>query len=166
LNNRQIPPTRLFPKGDEIRMKVFYKSLLALSILTIPLFAGALLLEVANPASNPEAMKNHAVLVARITACHSPAETTVTATAEGLVNGMRKNIPLKVIPLSTAGTFAVTREWPNEGAWVVKLVATNPEYRDYATSVLVPIRSDSAQLAAAKHYFRRPTDAEVSLALN
>jgi hypothetical protein len=79
---------------------------------------------------------------------------------------MRKSIPLKVIPLSTAGTFAVTREWPNEGAWVVKLVATNPEYRDYATSVLVPIRSDSAQLAAAKHYFRRPTDAEVSLALN
>jgi hypothetical protein len=147
-------------------MNLFCKPLFALSILAVPLFAGALLLEVGNPASNPEAMKNHAVLVARITACHSPGETTVTATAEGVVNRMRKSIPLKVISLSTAGTFAVTREWPNEGTWAIKLVATNPEYRDYATSVLVPIRSDSVQLSAAKHYFRRPTDADVSLALN
>ena len=147
-------------------MKVFCQPLLALSILAVPLFAGALLLDVGNPVSNPEAMKNHAVLVARITACHSPGETTVTATAEGVVNRMRKSIPLKVISLSTAGTFAVTREWPNEGTWAIKLVATNPEYRDYATSVLVPIRSDSVQLSAAKHYFRRPTDADVSLALN
>jgi len=147
-------------------MKVFPKALFVLPILAVPLLAGALLLEVGNPAVNPEAMKQHAVLVARITACHSPGETNVTATAEGVVNGMRKSIPLKVISLSTAGTFAVTREWPEQGTWAIQLVATNPEYRDYATSVLVPIRSDSVQLAAAKHYFHRPTDAEVSLALN
>jgi len=147
-------------------MKLFHKPLFALSILAVPLFAGALLLEVGNPASNPEAMKNHAILVARITACHAPGETTVTATAEGVVDGVRKSIPLKVISLSASGTFAVAREWPEQGAWAIKLVATNPEYRDYATSVLVPIRNDSVQLSAAKHYFRRPTDAEVSLALN
>jgi hypothetical protein len=154
------------PKEKEIRMKVFCQPLFALCILAIPLFAGALLLEVANPASNPEAMRNHAVLVVRTTACHSPGETSVTATAEGVVNGTRKSIPLKVISLSTAGTFAVTREWPEQGTWAIKVVATNPEYHDYATSVLVPIRSDSVQLSSAKHYFRRPTDAEVSLALN
>jgi hypothetical protein len=147
-------------------MKELLKPLLALSVLAVPLFAGALLLEVANPASNPEAMKNHAILVARITACHSPAETTVVATAEGVVNGMRKSIPLKVIALSTAGTFAVVREWPQQGAWAIKVVATNPQYRNYATSVLVPIRNDSVQLSDAKHYFHAPTDAEVSLALN
>jgi hypothetical protein len=45
-------------------------------------------------------------------------------------------------------------------------VATNPDYRDYTTSVLVPTRGDSLQLSAAKHYFHKPTDAEVSLALN
>lgn len=124
------------------------------------------MLEVSDPASNPEAMKNHAVLVARTTACHSPGQTTVVATAEGVVNGMRKSIPLKVIMLSSAGTFAVARDWPEEGAWAIKLVATNPEYKNYATSVLVPVRRDSLQLAAAKHYFHAPTDAEVSLALN
>jgi hypothetical protein len=147
-------------------MKIFWKSLFVLGILTIPLIAGALVLEVGNPASNPEALKNHAVLVARISACHSPGETTVAATAEGMVNGIRKSIPLKVIALSTAGTFAVAREWPEQGTWAIKLVATNPEYKNYATSVLVPIRSDSVQLSSAKHYFHAASEAEVSLALN
>jgi hypothetical protein len=125
-----------------------------------------LLLEVSNPALNPEALNSHAVLVARITACHSPEKTTVQATAEGVVNGLRKSIPLKVISLTTAGTFAVAHEWPEQGTWAIKMVATNPEYKDYATSVLVPIRRDSVQLSAAKHYFHAPTDAEVSMALN
>jgi hypothetical protein len=147
-------------------MKTLWKSLFALSVLTIPLFAGALTLQVGNPTANPEAMKSHAVLVARISACHSPEKTMVTATAEGVLNGMRKSVPLKVISLPTAGTFAVAREWPEQGTWAIKMVATNPDYHDYATSVVVPIQNDSVQLAAAKHYFHAPTDAEVSLALN
>ncbi|MDQ2844534.1 MAG: hypothetical protein M3Y72_26500 [Acidobacteriota bacterium] len=147
-------------------MKSLGRPLFALSILAVPLFAGALLLEVGNPASNPEALRSHAVLVARITACHSPEKTTVAATAEGVLNGLRKSIPLKVLSLSTAGTFAVAREWPEQGTWVIKMVATNPDYKDYATSVVVPIHNDSVQLSAAKHYFHAPTDAEVSLALN
>jgi hypothetical protein len=147
-------------------MKKFGRWLFALGIVAVPLIAGALVLEVGNPASNPEALKNHAVLVARITACHSPGETTVAATAEGMVNGTRKSIPLKVIALSTAGTFALAREWPEQGTWAIKLVATNPEYKDYAASVLVPIRSDAVQLSAAKHYFHAASEAEVSLALN
>jgi hypothetical protein len=147
-------------------MKVFWKRILPLWILAVPLFAGALALEIGNPASNPEALKNHAILVVRTTACHSPAQTKVVATAEGMVNGTRKSIPLKVITLSAAGTFAVAREWPEQGTWAIKLVATNPEYRDYVTSVLVPVRNDSVQLSSAKHYFHAATDAEVSLALN
>lgn len=147
-------------------MKSLWKPLLVASILAAPLLAGALLVEVANPASNPEALKNHAVLVARITACHSPEKTTVSATAEGVVNGVRQSIPLKVMSLSTAGTFAVAHEWPQQGTWVIKMIATNPEYKDYATGVVVPFRNDSAQLSVAKHYFHAPTDAEVVLALN
>ena len=147
-------------------MKTLWQPLLTVCILTAPLFAGALLLEVGNPASNPEALQNHAVLVARITACHSPAKTTVSATAEGLFNGVRQSIPLKVISLSTAGTFAVAHEWPEHGNWAIKMVATNPDYKDYATSVIVPVRNDAVQLPVARHYFHAPTDAEVSLALN
>jgi hypothetical protein len=138
----------------------------AFCILASPLLAGALLLEVGNPAANPEALEKHAVLVARITACHSPEKTTVTATAEGMVDGVRKTIPLKVISLSAPGMFALTREWPAEGAWAVKMIATNPDYKDYATSVVVPIEKNSAQLGAVKRYVHVPTEAELSLSLN
>ncbi|HEX4228690.1 MAG TPA: hypothetical protein VHZ07_08470 [Bryobacteraceae bacterium] len=147
-------------------MRTYWKSAFAVCTLAAPLFAGALLLQVGNPAANPEALEKHAVLVARTTACHSPERTTVTATAEGVVNGVRKTIPLKVIPLSTAGTFAVTREWPNQGTWAVKMIATNPDYKDYATAVVVPIERDLGQLGAVKHYFHAPTEAEVSSSLN
>lgn len=129
-------------------MKTFWKPVVALCMLAAPLFAGALLLQIGNPAANPEALAKHAVVVARITACHSPEKTTVTATAEGLVNGVRKTIPLKVIPLSTAGTFAVTREWPEEGVWVVKMIATNSDYKNYASGVVVPLQGGVGQLAS------------------
>jgi len=147
-------------------MNSLWKWPLAVCILAAPLLAGALLLQVEDSASNPEALRNNAVLVARITACHSPEKTTVTATAEGVLNGARQSIPLHVISLSTAGTFAVRREWPSQGTWAIKMVATNPDYKDYATSVVVPFRSESAQWSLAKHYFHAPTDAEIHLALN
>ncbi len=147
-------------------MKTLWKFSFALAMLAAPLLAGALLLEVGNPAAYPEAVAKHAVLVARITACHSPEKTTVTATAEGMVNGARRSIPLKVISLSTPGTFAVTREWPEQGTWAVKMIATNPDYKGYATSAVVPIEKDSARLGAVKHYFYSPTDAEVAMSLN
>lgn len=92
------------------------KHLLVLSMLAGPLFAGSLALEIGNPSANPEALAKHAVLVARMTACTSPEKTTVTASAEGIVDGTRKSIPLKIVALSTAGTYAVVREWPAEEA--------------------------------------------------
>jgi hypothetical protein len=147
-------------------MNSVWKVLVALGVSSVPLLAGALVLQVGDPASNPEAMKNHSVLVARITACQSPEKTTVSATAEGMVNGVRRSVPLKVVSLSAPGTFGVTREWPAEGTWVIKMVATNPVYKDYATSVVILVRNQAVQLSTAKHYFHAATDAEVGLALN
>jgi hypothetical protein len=147
-------------------MRSLWNSLLALSILAAPLLAGALRLEVGNPATNQEALAQHAVLVAWTTACHSPEKTSLTATAEGVVNGIRKSIPLKVLSLSTPGTFAVTRDWPNEGTWAIKIVATNPEYKDYATSAVVPIQNNAAQTTAVRRFYHAPTESELSISLN
>jgi hypothetical protein len=101
-------------------MRKFATPLLAAVVCTLPLVAGALLIELGDPAANPEALSKNAVLVARTTACHAPEKTPLTATAEGVVDGQRRSIPLKLIPLSTAGTFAVTHEWPHSGTWAVK----------------------------------------------
>jgi hypothetical protein len=147
-------------------MKAFSNSVITLAILTVPLFAGGFWVQVADPASNPEAMQNHAVLIAQTLACHFPTKSSITATAEGVVNGVRQTIPLKMIALSTPGAFALTRQWPEQGTWAIKIVATNPDDANYATAIVVPARNNAVQLSAAKKYSHAPTDAEVSAALN
>lgn len=147
-------------------MKMFCRWLLVLSIVAVPMLAGALRLEVTNPATDPEALAKHAALVVQVTACHSPEKSTVTATVEGVVDGVRKSIPLKLIALSRPGTFAVSREWPEEGTWAIKMVVTNPEYQNYATSAVVPIRKNSANIETAKHYYHAPSEAELRASLN
>ncbi len=147
-------------------MNLLLKSAPAVCAFALPLLAGALLLKVDNPNANPEALKRHAVLVVQISACRSPEKTSVSATAEGVLNGVRHSVPLKVISLSTAGTYAVTREWPEDGSWAIKMVATNPDYANYATSVIVPVRKASVQWSEATSYFHAPTASEISLAIN
>jgi|SRR5271165_514281 len=91
------------------------------------LMAGGFYLSLGNPEASPEARKLNAVLTIQATGCHDPATATLSASAIGVVNGQRREIPLKVLPLSPAGRFALVREWPNEGRWVIKLVAKNGE---------------------------------------
>ena len=147
-------------------MRTFPKSLFVLAMAAGVIWAGGLRLEVGNPSANPEAVAKHAVLVVRTTACQSPEKTTVTATAEGLVDGNRRTVPLSVIPLGTPGTFAVVREWPAGGRWAVKMIATNPDYKNYATGVVVLTEKDSFDWAGVKHYYHAPTDAEVNAVLD
>jgi hypothetical protein len=138
---------------------------IAACLSVAPVFAGALVLEVGSPAGNPEATAKSAVVVARVTACKSPEKSSVTATAEGVVHGKRQSIPLKVIYLATPGTFAVAREWPKEGTWAVKMVLTNPDYKDYSSAVLVPIRNDAFSTGAVKHIYHPPTPEEIDSVL-
>lgn len=67
------------------------------AVLPVALTAGGLVLEVGNPQANPEAQKIHAVLVARVTACHEPAKSIVTANFIAVdADGVRRT-PLKVV---------------------------------------------------------------------
>ena len=141
-------------------MHVFPKSLLALAMAG-SMWAGGLRLEVGNPSANPEAAAKGAVLVVRITACQSPEKTTITATAEGIVDGSRRTVPLSLVSLSAPGTFAVARQWPAGGRWAIKMTATNPDYKNYATGVIVLTDKNSFDWASVKHVYHAPTDAEV-----
>jgi hypothetical protein len=146
-------------------MRSFLTAVLATAFAAIPVFAGALTLQTDDPASNPEAVAKHAVFAAHITACHSPEKTIVTATAEGIVNGKRVTTPLTVIRLSEPGAFAVTRQWPQTGTWVVKMIATNPDYKDYATSIVAPADSGPANRAKAKVFYHAPSADEINSVL-
>jgi hypothetical protein len=134
-------------------------------LMAVPLFAGALTLVTSDPAANPEAQAKKAVVMVRTTACNSPEKTVISATAEGIVAGKRQTIPLKVLNLSEAGTYAFARQWPSEGSWTVRVVATNPEYKNYSTGVVVPVHGDVYSRTGAQQFYHAPTEAEVVSAL-
>lgn len=89
------------------------------------LFAGGFYLQLGNPEASPEARKLNAVLTVRSAGCVEPRATRISATAIGTVNGEERQIPLKLEPLSTPGMFALARQWPKQGRWVIRLEATN-----------------------------------------
>lgn len=45
------------------------------------------------------------------------------------------------------------------------MIATNPDYKNYATSIVIPIRNDTADPANAKVFYHAPTVDEVSWVL-
>jgi len=91
------------------------------------LFAGGFYLVLGNPDASPEARKLSAVLTVKAAGCHDPAGAKLTATAIGIVNGERREIPLKLDALPAPGMFALAQQWPAEGRWVIRLVARNGE---------------------------------------
>jgi hypothetical protein len=70
----------------------------------------------------PPAKKS--LFVVRPGGCADPAAAKITATAEGLVNGARRTVPLTLTALPTPGVHAVPKDWPSGGVWIVNLVGT------------------------------------------
>ena len=82
-----------------------------------------------------KSVKN-AVLVVRPVVCEDVASVQITGTAEGMVNGARQSVTVKLIPV-TPGVYAVQRQWP-DGQWVLHLAGTCPASRASA-STIVPL---------------------------
>ncbi len=59
----------------------------------------------------------------------------VSGSAEGIVNGARRSVPLAFAATSRAGVYTLTRQWPNEGTWTLLVsVAQGPD--DKVTAVV------------------------------
>lgn len=70
--------------------------------------------------------------------CGEPASMSVTAIAEGVVNGQRKSLPLKLTSTKEKGLYQFARTWPSGGTWIVRVT---PAGRDKAVT-LATISSD------------------------
>lgn len=99
------------------------------------LWAGGFFLQTGNPEANPEARKLHAVLTIKPAGCHDAAAVKITATAIGMVDGRRREIPLKLDALGEPGMVALAQQWPQAGRWVLHLVATDAT--GYTNALLV-----------------------------
>ncbi|MBV8812087.1 MAG: hypothetical protein JO033_25750 [Acidobacteriaceae bacterium] len=142
-----------------------FLTLAAVVVTSNVLVAGGFVLQIGNPSANPEAKARHAVLVIRGYACANPEKTTVKATAEGITNGKRETIPLKLISLSGQSTYAITRQWPAQGEWVLTLVASNPRFQ-WQPAEIVHVQGDSADFANTQTLSHAPTAGEIEAALH
>jgi hypothetical protein len=130
----------------------------------VSLMAGAFVLQIGKPSSNPEAQAKNAALVVRGYACVEQEKTTVTGTAEGIVNGQRETVRLKLIPLSAESSYAVTQQWPNNGKWVVTFVLTNPHFGQQ--SAIVKVDGGTVDWAGVMRINRAATSGDIEEALN
>jgi hypothetical protein len=77
-----------------------------------------------------------AVLVVRPLVCDDPASVRMTGTAEGIVNGARQSVALTLVPLPKPGVYAVVRQWPDGGQWVLNLTGTCPAPKAEASTIV------------------------------
>ena len=115
--------------------------LAAIATLASVSFAGGFQLEIQAPTSNEGEMKGAALLI-RTYGCHQPWDADVSATAEGVVNGKRQSIKLELTRTSQ-GVYAVKKQWPSQGAWVVAITG---QYNGITSSALVEMSPNGTVL--------------------
>lgn len=94
--------------------------------------AGAVLgppwISIEYPVNPYDATTRSAFLVVHAFHHGTPTAFPVSGSAEGIVNGERRSIPLRFATTSRAGVYALARQWPNDGTWtLVVSVAQGPE---------------------------------------
>ena len=124
--------------------------------------AGGFFLSIGNPVAANVPQVKKAVLVVRPDGCNEPAKAQITGTAEGIVNGARQSVHLKLTALPTPGVYAVFREWPAEGIWVVNLTG---KYLGATTSAIVPIGPKGFMRESSKFQPRSASEDEIQASL-
>jgi hypothetical protein len=91
----------------------------ALLMASSSALAGGFQLSIETPSPSSDQTKD-AVLVARTYGCHQPADSNISASAEGLVGGKRQSIPLDLRSIGS-GVYAIKQQWPSEGTWFLTI---------------------------------------------
>jgi hypothetical protein len=101
-------------------------------------------------------------VVVRTFRCGTPSSFTLVGTAEGVVDGARKTIPLTIARAGEEGVFTVARQWPAEGRWALVFSVEG----SHSVSTLVELEPGAAvRIARQKATYEKPTPAEVHAVL-
>ena len=117
---------------------------------------------IAGPVAAADFHAKMAAFVFRTQGCAEPAKAEIRGTAEGLVAGARRSMGLKIVPMSKPGVYAVNREWPAEGSWVVSLKGTCGEAN---AGAIVPVGPKGFIRESAKFLPRPATETEIDASL-
>ena len=138
-----------------MRGSVFAAAVLALTGLAGSVSAGGQQI-------SAEASPDGKSVVVRTYRCGSPAGLSVNGTAEGLVGGERKSIPLKIGRAAEPGAFTVTRQWPVEGTWVLVFTAAGERS---ASALVELLPGEKIRIASQESTYEKPSAQRVAAAL-
>ena len=107
------------------------------------------------------------VFAVRLEQCEDAANSQISGTAEGIVDGARKSVPLQLTATNSPTVFVVPDTWsaaagPQEGAWVVTLKATCAKAK---AGAIVPIGRAGFIRNSSRFFPRFATPAEVEASL-
>jgi len=125
-------------------------------------FAQTFTFTIGSPVAAQDGRAKQSAFVFRTEGCADTTKLRVDGTAEGIVQGARRSVPLRLAPMSTPGVYAVYQTWSSEGAWVVNLHGTCAAA---TAGAVIPFRANSFIRASSKFFPRPATAAEVDAAL-
>jgi hypothetical protein len=109
-----------------------------------------------------EAARDGRSLVVRTFNCGTPASLSLEGSAEGLVGGQRRTIPLEITRAAEAGVFNVTRQWPAEGQWALVFTVAG----GHPVSTLVRLEPGPVlRIASQKQGYLKPSAERIVAAL-
>ena len=145
-----------------------------LAALPATAFAGPPWISIELPANPWEPTMRGAFLVVHAYQHGTPMAAPISGTAEGIVNGQRKSIPLNFEKTAHSGVFALKNQWGNAGRWVLVITVTQGDHADGDIAQAVVEISEQGQVTgvsvptSAQHEGRLPrkaTRAEIEAAL-
>jgi hypothetical protein len=105
-------------------------SLAALAVLTltiaaaVPATLGPPWISIEYPPSPYDATTREAFLLVHTFHHGTPIVAPVTGKAEGIVSGERRTVSLKFGGTSRTGVYALNKQWPSQGTWVLFITAS------------------------------------------
>jgi hypothetical protein len=117
--------------------------------------------EVGGPVAAQDFRLKAAPFVFRTTGCADLSNVVVSAKAEGIVQGARQSIALRVVPSAKPGVYGVLPQW-TAGRWTVILQGSCGSQQ---AGAVVPIGATGFVRDAAKFYAHPATPAEIEDAL-
>jgi hypothetical protein len=119
-------------------------------------------IQIAGPVAAQNYQMKSSAFVFRTLGCAEPAKAQVTAKAEGRVSGERRSIALKVSQATAPGVYAVFRQWPVEGPWIVNITA---HCGSTSAAALVATNAKGFVRESSKFFSRPASESEIESAL-
>ena len=136
------------------------RSIAFAALLATGAWAGALILKMSDPSTDPEAKSMKASVIADVSACMEPAKSVVKASYIQLTKNGLQRTELQVLPMKAAGKLAVVGTVP--AGSVIEVTLTNPNYKNYQPRALVRNSATGVEWASLKHFLSTPpTDADI-----